>query len=43
MTAITCDALLEQADQEIVFDMTDLLSRLDYSDFTGHRPTAVAA
>lgn len=43
MTPITCDLLLDQADEELVFDITDLLSRLDCSDFTDHRPIKAAA
>lgn len=43
MTSIICNQLLEQADKELVFDMADLLERLDCSDFPHHRPTQVAA
>lgn len=43
MTAVVCGQLLEQADEVLVFDMTDLLNRLDCSDFPHHRPTQVAA
>ena len=43
MPVIICDQLLEQADEVLVSDMTDLLGRLDCSDFPHHRPTQVAA
>ncbi|WP_269667844.1 hypothetical protein [Corynebacterium amycolatum] len=43
MPVIICDQLLEQADEVLVFDMTDLLECLDCSDFPHHRPTQVAA
>lgn len=43
MTSIICDQLLEQADKELVFDMADLLERLDCRNLEDHRPTQVAA
>ncbi|STC40683.1 hypothetical protein [Corynebacterium amycolatum] len=43
MTSIICDQLLEQADDELIGDMADLLECLDCSDFPHHRPTQVAA
>ena len=39
MPVIICDQLLEQADDELICDMTDLLNRLDCSDFPHDRPT----